>query len=400
MCLRVPGSPYLHLSLGLAVPLFSIACGDNGGSAPPEPPLVTDAGANPPKAPDGGPRTSIPDDWDRELDCRAAKVSVGAVHACAITRGGHLFCWGMNYYGQLGARGGDVCDDLPCARSPVPVTALDDVVGVSVGTAHTCALLGDGAVYCFGSDQGGTLGTRVGGRCNNPWAQNPEQSVIPCTQNPTRVEGVADATDVDGWGRTCVAERGGKAKCWGWEGRNLPAEVQRLANVVEVEDGCAMDMHGSAWCWGQELSASRVDWDGRARGITKGYNQVCLVDREGALHCWGLDIPWADGVATCVECAPVRIDTAGAVAQASGGLEITWIRMLDGRVQALTEASLGAALELPGAVVDVSAGYFSACAVLEDGTIHCWANPGREGTPYLMDLSSEPSEVRLCDEVR
>ena len=64
----------------------------------------------------------------------------------------------------------------------------------------------------------------------------------------------------------------------------------------------------------------------------------------------------------------------------------------------MTEVLLGPELRLPGAVVDISSGYYSTCVVIEDGTIQCWADPGWEGsTPYLVDLGSEPSEVRLCD---
>jgi alpha-tubulin suppressor-like RCC1 family protein len=83
------------------------------------------------------------------------ELAVGVGHACVRHGGGGLRCWGERYYGQLGIGGSDTADVPP----PGAVTALRaPVVGVVAGANHTCALLSDGAVSCFGINTTGQVG--------------------------------------------------------------------------------------------------------------------------------------------------------------------------------------------------------------------------------------------------
>lgn len=77
-------------------------------------------------------------------------------HTCAIVTGGALWCWGLNGSGQLG-------DGTSVTRStPAPVTVLPEdvkVTAAAIGERHTCALDAEGAVYCWGANDSGQLGT-------------------------------------------------------------------------------------------------------------------------------------------------------------------------------------------------------------------------------------------------
>jgi alpha-tubulin suppressor-like RCC1 family protein len=74
-----------------------------------------------------------------------AQVTTGGRHACALTNQGGIDCWGSNSNGQLGD--GTTTDRL----TPVPVTGLPaKAVQVEAGGRHTCALLGNGTVWCWG----------------------------------------------------------------------------------------------------------------------------------------------------------------------------------------------------------------------------------------------------------
>lgn len=84
----------------------------------------------------------------------AASIAVGPWHTCAVLERGALRCWGDNRYGQLGYGhtqnvGGEVAlQNLP------DVDVGGHVVAVGVGAHHTCAMLDDGAVRCWGSGPG------------------------------------------------------------------------------------------------------------------------------------------------------------------------------------------------------------------------------------------------------
>ena len=93
------------------------------------------------------------------------KVTAGGNHTCALKQNGTLWCWGSNLYGQLGAGtfDGDSCRDSDagtCERAPIEVTALGaEVADVAAGGAHTCARKVDGTLWCWGRNLLGQLGT-------------------------------------------------------------------------------------------------------------------------------------------------------------------------------------------------------------------------------------------------
>ena len=87
------------------------------------------------------------------LATTAAPVASGGQHACAIDTAGAVWCWGEDATGQLGDDGSDD------STAPVAVKGLaSGAVALSGGTAHTCVVLGTGAVECWGWNVSGQLG--------------------------------------------------------------------------------------------------------------------------------------------------------------------------------------------------------------------------------------------------
>ena len=85
----------------------------------------------------------------------ATAIAVSPSHACALGRGGEVWCWGGNTYGQLGT--GDRLDRASATRVDVP-----SAISVAAGYGFTCALERTGAVWCWGINEDGELGSPPG----------------------------------------------------------------------------------------------------------------------------------------------------------------------------------------------------------------------------------------------
>lgn len=82
----------------------------------------------------------------------ALAVAAGLCHACALRRDGSVQCWGCNEHGQLG--------DGTTVSSPLPVSSsgVGNAVAIAAGGTHTCAVLSDGTIRCWGGNESGELG--------------------------------------------------------------------------------------------------------------------------------------------------------------------------------------------------------------------------------------------------
>lgn len=93
-----------------------------------------------------------------KLGGTAVALAVGYMHSCALLDGGAVRCWGTNDAGQLGT--GDELpiglSDTPADHDPVELGA--PAIAISAGGAHTCALLEDQHLMCWGSNEFGQLG--------------------------------------------------------------------------------------------------------------------------------------------------------------------------------------------------------------------------------------------------
>src|SRR6266566_4053075 len=73
-------------------------------------------------------------------------VSAGGLHTCGVTAGGQAYCWGTNYFGQLGNGASETTEQA----SPVAVVGGLTFATISAGSEHTCGLTTEGVAYCWG----------------------------------------------------------------------------------------------------------------------------------------------------------------------------------------------------------------------------------------------------------
>ncbi|MFI5304877.1 MAG: RCC1 domain-containing protein, partial [Nitrospiria bacterium] len=93
-------------------------------------------------------------------------LSAGGNHSCGVLSSGAVNCWGDNSYGQLG--NGTVIS----SNVPVSVTGINSASRISAGGYHTCSLMSDGSVQCFGFNANGQLGNNSTTDSSTPVAVN------------------------------------------------------------------------------------------------------------------------------------------------------------------------------------------------------------------------------------
>ncbi|XP_034040932.1 probable E3 ubiquitin-protein ligase HERC4 isoform X2 [Thalassophryne amazonica] len=88
-------------------------------------------------------------------DVQIAQVTCGYWHSHALSRGGHIFSWGQNRYGQLG-----LGINGQSISTPQVIQSLEGIpfARISAGGAHSFALTLSGAVFGWGRNKFGQLG--------------------------------------------------------------------------------------------------------------------------------------------------------------------------------------------------------------------------------------------------
>lgn len=84
----------------------------------------------------------------------ATIVAAGRSHTCAVNVAQDVLCWGSNGFGQLGVP----TASAPRSSRPVRVDLGGKATSIAAGANHTCAILTDGKIKCWGNNERGQLG--------------------------------------------------------------------------------------------------------------------------------------------------------------------------------------------------------------------------------------------------
>ena len=211
-------------------------------------------------------------------------LAVGSDHSCVITSGGGVRCWGENYYGQLGD--GTTNNRLLSA----PVSGLESgVAALSAAASHTCALTNAGGVWCWGNNQYGQLGDGTYTTRYQP---------VPVSGLSSGVAAITTSTHhtcalmLDGsmrcWGQNFYGQLGDGT----FTARPAPVVVSGIAGGVHrivLFDyyTCAVMTSGPAQCWGN-------DWNGELRdgGLLQSRTPLAVTSFGGAPEVPVLGAPW------------------------------------------------------------------------------------------------------------
>jgi len=210
-----------------------------------------------------------------EVDGGAAlgvRLSAGNGHTCAIVNNGQLKCWGGNASGQLGlgdtlGRGGaagQMGANLPAVDLGPGRTAVE----VGAGNGTTCARLDNGSVKCWGSNTGGRLGIGdTADRGDNPAEMGANLPAVNLGPGRSAVELAV------GLGFACARLDDGSVKCWG--------------SGAQLGLGDNQDRGGQPSHMGANLPALDFGPGRSAVQLACGGSHSCARLDDGTIKCWG-----------------------------------------------------------------------------------------------------------------
>lgn len=367
----------------------------------------------------------------------AVDMAVGGHHTCALLEDGTIRCWGDGLWGQLGDGSVTPTEDQPgllwyhgrsVPSSPVSLPA--QATAVAAGHNHTCALLEDASVYCWGHDDRTQLGlwSHKGHirQFDEHYEYAPEQ--VPQLPQDDPVVGIAAAMAA-----TCLTFESGTVRCFGWAhggvtGRapdndsywgafgasNNGEDSETLVGLREIvlgsSHGCARTEQGGAKCWGwdwrgqlgdgvrEELYHAQVsanaeddvqtdddpriprDVVGMKGGVAMvqvGAEHSCAILDNGAVRCWGSN----------------RHEQLGHRGDYPQG------EMWEVPAPEHEATPVDVCLDRPA--VDLALGGAHSCALLDDGMVRCWgsANHGKLGHGHYVKDRVEPALVEGLEDV-
>lgn len=246
-----------------------------------------------------------------------AQISAGADRTCAALETGAARCWGADPYGEVGDGTTGTDRSRPVAVTSVSGTGnLDDVEQVSVGGSHTCARLTDGQARCWG--QAAALGDGAGANSARPVVVSDPSGSGPLTDIAQLSSGafhscaVLDDGQVRCWGANVAGALGDGTTTTAARPTIVsdPDGTGPLTGVAQVSAGhtstCAVLSNGQARCWGEngwgqlgdDTTADRLrpvvvtdeSGTGPLTGVAEvsvGYDQTCARLIDGQIRCWG-----------------------------------------------------------------------------------------------------------------
>jgi alpha-tubulin suppressor-like RCC1 family protein len=285
------------------------------------------------------------------FELRPDLMAAGYDHSCAIKDDGTVRCWGKGANGRLGY--GNTNNKLsPTATSSLGTgrTAVD----ITAGGDHTCAVLDDGSVKCWGGNAFGQLGDGT--------------TTSRTTPTQTLSLGRPAVAVEAGMYFTCALLDNGSVSCWGKNsngqlgrgytnsssdlsqrtpGLTLPMPGGRSVVSMDISHYmvCGVVDNGSIACWGQygggktpSLKTFFSDAN-PAKDVATGRYSACGLMVNGNVTCWGTGF----------------LGTGGSGQTASPG--VIWPNLGSGRT-----------------AVHVELGRKHNCALLDNGAVKCWGD--------------------------
>ena len=286
----------------------------------------------------------------------ALQISVGSQHSCALLDNFAVKCWGRGNYGQLGigstATIGDGAGEMGDSLVAVAFASGRSARAIAAGSYHTCALLDNASVVCWGRGTYGQLGqgatTNIGHSSSATVA-----TTLAIDSGSGRTALAISAGDA----HTCAILDNATLKCWGSGGNG------RLGS------GATNNLGDGANEMGNSLAVIDVGTGRTARAISAGIAHTCVVLDNATVKCWG------DG--GYGKLGYGNQNNVGDIPNQMG--------------TNLATVSLGTGRT----ALAISAGGTHTCAVLDNATLKCWGDgsSGQIGSNNVLAVGASAGEM-------
>ncbi len=219
----------------------------------------------------------------------AVSVAIGLRHSLSLLDDGTVLAWGNNTNGCTS----EIYPTFPITCTPTDVTLPGCAVAISAGVNFSMALLADGKIWTWGSDNVGQLGNGLGNSTTNiPVQVSGITTAIAISAGAEHaIALLADGT-VWAWGKGGEGQLGN-----GFTGNNFsPVQVlsgvaTSLTNVVQIDAGSyhniVLKSDNTVWTWGNNLDGqlgigtySQSNFAVNSSGLSSG-TQIDIAAGEG-----------------------------------------------------------------------------------------------------------------------
>ncbi|NDF32407.1 MAG: hypothetical protein EB147_09290, partial [Acidimicrobiia bacterium] len=290
----------------------------------------------------------------------AISISAGAAHTCVVLDNNKVKCWGLNFAGQLGlgdtANRGDAANEMGDNLPTVDLGTGRTAISISAGSNHTCSLLDDNSVKCWGDNTNGQLGLGdTNARGDGASEMGNSLGVVPL--------GVAATSVIASDTTTCATINGGQLKCWG---ANVFGQLG-IGSTNSQGDGSG-EIAG--------LAAVNLGTGRTAIGVAPGYEFTCALLDDQSLKCWGRNGIGELGIGT----AEGGIIGDHAIGDTAGEMG-----------NSLTAVNLTTSFP----VASMALTQWSSCAMFVNGKVKCWGRShyGQLGYEDLLTRGDGASEM-------
>ena len=266
----------------------------------------------------------------------AKQVSAGQDHTCALLDNDMIKCWGNGFYGQLGQGNseniGDDMNEMGDDLAAVDLGSGRTAKQVSAGEAHTCALLDNDMIKCWGNGFYGQLGQgnseNIGDDMNE---MGDDLAALDLGSGRTAKQVSA------GRAHTCALLDNDMIKCWG------------CGDYGQLGQGNSENIGDDMNEMGDDLAAVDLGSGRTAKQVSAGQDHTCALLDNDMIKCWG----------------------KGSSGQLGQGY---WLYNIGDHTYEMGDTLAAVDLGSGRTAKQVSAGQDHTCALLDNDMIKCWGN--------------------------